>query len=527
MNGFDQIQSAASSLEVAVPVPEQQAKREKVELGPKHREHLAWLEGKGYGEYDAEKNLVNTHTCHVEEMCEHFELPGDFETTATGKEGASGRNCCLIPMKRGIWLCVRYNNATEGPTWAVNAKGHAYCFVGKAMPKGKVDPADLIVSEALKTDKFFVCEGVPYVQVTRRGRQETLLANSETYGRLLRMRHRNAHHQVAKGEWLRNGVEQLVATAIEEGEEIPVFVRIAFHNGRLYVDLCDHERNIVEISGDGYRVVQEAPVRFLRTDRMKPLPIPQPGGILDDLKLFANIADEDFPLLVGAIIGALHPTGPYPVISLIGGDGRAKTCLALVILALIDPSVVKGCSPPEKNEDLILAVQQRWVYLIDNLDEIKGWLSDSLCRLSTGGATERRTLYANAETSVFRAKRPIILTSVRDIVKAPDLNSRTLKFDLPRVGNHKPENELWQEFEEARPKILGAVHGGVGRAEESAHHSAQQSAETCGFLPLGSGRRARHGTAQGFDSGNVPANAGGGRQRATQRGGGAEGHRVW
>jgi hypothetical protein len=204
---------------------------------------------------------------------------------------------------------------------------------------------------------------------------------------------------------------------------------------------------------------------------MLALPIPQPGGKLEDLKPFVNIESDDFPLLVGVIIGALHPTGPYPIVSLIGGDGRAKTCLAIVLLMLIDPSIVKGCSPPEKNEDLILAVQQRWVYFIDNLDEVKAWLSDSLCRLSTGSASERRTLYKNSDTSVFRAKRPVILTSIKDVVKAPDLNSRTVKFDLPRLRNHTSEAQLWQAFEKARPAILGALYTAVSAAIRNLPHT--------------------------------------------------------
>jgi hypothetical protein len=50
------------------------------------------------------------------------------------------------------------------------------------------------------------------------------------------------------------------------------------------------------------------------------------------------------------------------------------------------------------------------------------------------------------------------------VVKAPDLNSRTLKFDLPRIANHRGEVELWEEIERARPKILGAIYSAVATA---------------------------------------------------------------
>ena len=40
----------------------------------------------------------------------------------------------------------------------------------------------------------------------------------------------------------------------------------------------------------------------------------------------------------------------------------------------------------------MLAAKQRRILFFDNLSDIVKWLSDALCRLSTGGAIERRTL---------------------------------------------------------------------------------------------------------------------------------------
>jgi hypothetical protein len=142
-------------------------------------------------------------------------------------------------------------------------------------------------------------------------------------------------------------VDQLTAIALEEGDEIPVYVRLAHVTGKLYIDLADRERRIVEIDANGWRVVDQAPVRFMRSDKMRPLPVPEASGTLEDLRPFVNVEAEDFPLLIGALLGMLQPAGTFPAVSIIGGDGRAKTCLATVLLMLIDPSIIKGCAPPE------------------------------------------------------------------------------------------------------------------------------------------------------------------------------------
>lgn len=464
MDGFHEIKTATE--QPTVPVPEPPPAKpdnyERVTLGSVHREHKAWLEGKGYLDWDDDEGCGNTHTAALVALHEHFAMKGEFSTSATGKELPRDRNCAIYPIKGGAWRVVRYNSGQE-PGWDKTKNGHATCVLNKAAPKEKSD-ADTIVSEALAVDKFFNWQGIAYVEVQRQGKPETLLVGSDAYARLLRVRHRNKHHQVAKGDWIRNAVDQLIATAIEEGPEIPVYVRMAYVDDKLVIDLADRDRNVVIIDADGWQVVKEAPVRFLHSEKMLPLPIPERGGSLLDLKPFVNVEKDDFPLLIGAILGMFHPTGPYPAINLIGGDGRAKTCTATVILMLVDPSIVKGCSPPDTNEDLILAVLQRWIYFIDNLSDMKSWLSDSCCRVGTGSAMERRTKYKDRETSAFVVKRPMLITSIRDVITHPDLNSRTLKFDLPQVTNRKPEKELWAEFEKSRPKILGALYTAVSTA---------------------------------------------------------------
>jgi hypothetical protein len=138
MQGFQQISAPTSQLALHVPatspVPKPQPKQHKhVKLGPKHKEHIAWLQGKGYGEWDENAHGYNTHTKHIEEMCKHFELPGDFEhESATGKDGASGRNCIIYPRERGLWLCVLYGGE-GGHGWAMSEGGrHAHCRQGPA-----------------------------------------------------------------------------------------------------------------------------------------------------------------------------------------------------------------------------------------------------------------------------------------------------------------------------------------------------------------------------------------------------------
>src|SRR4029077_12003263 len=58
---------------------------------------------------------------------------------------------------------------------------------------------------------------------------------------------------------------------------------------RVYLDLCDPDWRAVEIGPDGWRIIANPPIRFRRTAGMLPLPLPEPGGSLENLRPFLNV----------------------------------------------------------------------------------------------------------------------------------------------------------------------------------------------------------------------------------------------
>jgi hypothetical protein len=67
---------------------------------------------------------------------------------------------------------------------------------------------------------------------------------------------------------------------------------------------------------------------------------------------------------------------------------------------------------------------------------------------------------------LFEAQRPVILTSIGEVAKRSDLLNRCLNFELPPIAasNRASEQELWREFDIARPRILGALLDAVAGA---------------------------------------------------------------
>ena len=83
------------------------------------------------------------------------------------------------------------------------------------------------------------------------------------------------------------------------------------------------------------------------------------------------------------------------------------------------------------------------------------WLSDTLCRLATGGGFATRQLYTDSEEVLFDAVRPIILNGIEDMISSPDIADRAIFLTLAPISEtrRRTERELWQSFRERAARI--------------------------------------------------------------------------
>jgi hypothetical protein len=270
------------------------------------------------------------------------------------------------------------------------------------------------------------------------------------------------------GQALADALNVIEGQAFFEGREYPCFVRVAEHEGQLYFDLANEYWKVAVIDAAGWQVIDSAacPVRFRRAAAMLPLPTPTEGGHIGELRRFVNVTDDSWPLLLGWLVAAFRPSGPYPILMLLGEQGSAKSTTARVARALIDPNKAPLRSEPRDPRDLMIAAENGWIAAYDNLSFLPGWLSDSLCRLSTGGGFATRTLYADSEETIFDAMRPVILNGIEEPGTRSDLLDRCVILPLPRIpeAQRRTEAEHWRDFKQAHGRLLGAVLSAVSVA---------------------------------------------------------------
>lgn len=330
----------------------------------------------------------------------------------------------------------------------------------------KPTQANVLVQLAQQAELFHTPDGIPYATVPVGDHRETWPIRSRRFSQWLKRMYYAETNKVPSSAAMSDALGVLEARALWDGQEKPVHIRVAGYEGRIYLDLCNPRWEVVEITREGWRVIQDPPVKFTRTEGMLELPRPL-GGNVRHLRPFTNVADEDsWRLLCSWLVMALRPTGPYPVLILQGEQGSSKSTLARVLRSLIDPSSAPLRSAPKEERDLLIAARNSWVISLDNLSGTPPWLSDALCRLATGGGFSTRALYTDAEEVIFSAQRPIMLNGIDDVATREDLRDRAIVLQLPHIPSNerKPEQVFWREFEGVRPAILGGLLDAVATA---------------------------------------------------------------
>jgi putative DNA primase/helicase len=272
------------------------------------------------------------------------------------------------------------------------------------------------------------------------------------------------------GQALEDGLRILEAKA-GKGMEYRPWVRVAEHRDRLYYDLCDDAWRAVECTGTGgWSIVDHVPVR---SKGMRRQVEPEAGGMIEELRRFLNVNEADHKLVVGWLVAALRERGPFPILLAHGEHGSGKSVFCRLLRSLVDPNAAPIRAIPKDDHNLILTATNSWILAFDNLSGVPAWLADGLCRIASGDGFAVRELYANREETIFVAQRPIMANGIPQLAERSDLGDRALVVRLQTIpaSDRLPERELEARWDQARPRILGALFdaicGALGNLERT------------------------------------------------------------
>lgn len=344
---------------------------------------------------------------------------------------------------------VNANSATAVPTLQQSQRS-----------RSQSDQLIALVAD-LDVDFFHNSDDQTFATYARDGHMETVEIASNAFNRFCENLNYKKTSRGISNTALATVKSTLSAKARCDGPERTTAFRCARIENVIYIDLANELWEVIEVSSRCVRVISAAdcPVRFIRGQGMLPLPKPISGAALQELDPFlpTNVAGK--ALIKAYLVGAFYPGIPVPVLNLTGPQGSGKSTIARRVRALIDPNRSPLRTEPHDSRDIAAAAKHNYLVVFDNVSNIPIWLSDTMCRLATGGGFASRALYTNDEEHIVQALRPIVITAVNNVIMRGDLADRTINvsFDLIQEDSRATEASLDQDFEATRPRIFGAL----------------------------------------------------------------------
>jgi hypothetical protein len=354
----------------------------------------------------------------------------------------------------------------RGPEPALDLIQHARYVPRPAKPESSAGKQDDLLTDLVF---FQTAEQKLYAQLPLNGHREIWPLKSRAFqswlSRQIYQRDGKAAGQSVISDLLNHCTAAADATPARDHVHLRVGGSLAQRH--VWLDTGTPEWNAIEVTSAGWRCQATPAVYFRRARGFQALPSPITGSSLNPLRKFCNAEDQGtFIMLCAWLIGAMSPAGPYPILMLQGEQGSAKSTTARVLRNLIDPARPAVRSTPKDERDLMIAASNCWILSLDNMSGTPQWLSDALCRLSTGGGFATRELHSDAEETIFEATRPVIMNGIDDIATQADLLDRALVVTLPSIPEERrrAEREFWQDFDSQAGALLGSVLTAVAGA---------------------------------------------------------------
>ena len=320
--------------------------------------------------------------------------------------------------------------------------------------------ADLLTSITTENAELFTDENKePFASFEQDGHEEVWPINSKGFREWLSYKYYAEFGKAPRDASIKDALGALAGIATHEGDELPVYLRCAPNPAGegYYIDLCNDQWQVAEVTPTGWRVLDDSPVKFKRSNTMSLLPTPEAGGKISDLWQFANIHEDDRGLVICWMLESMRPETPYPILELGGEQGSAKSSTQSRLRDFIDPSTINLRAAPKTVEDVFVSAARNHLASYNNLSHLSAPMQDALCTLATGGGYGGRKLFTNDEESVWESKRPVIMNGISTLVTAPDLLDRAIRIESPKLKTYISESELQKSFDEKQAGIFGAL----------------------------------------------------------------------
>jgi hypothetical protein len=176
----------------------------------------------------------------------------------------------------------------------------------------KEKAADILIRLATGVKELFHApDGTGFAIILVGDHLETWPLRSKGFRRWLAREFFTETASAPNSDAIQSALNVIEARAHFDGRHRATHVRVGAFEGRMYLDLADAQWRAVEISSDGWRIIDQSPIVFRRAAGMLALPHPVHGGSINELRKFLNVKDDrDYILSVAFMLAAPRERGP-------------------------------------------------------------------------------------------------------------------------------------------------------------------------------------------------------------------------
>lgn len=258
-------------------------------------------------------------------------------------------------------------------------------------------------------------------------------------------------------------------------KRVHTYTRIAQTHEGIFYDLCNDKHEVVKITPEAVEILplkKEFPV-FVHSNRLTPQIKPDLKNhdyALDTFIDLLSIEDSEKFLFKVHLISLFLEGIPIPIIDLFAEQGKGKSGLSATIKRIVDPqsdNIKENINKmPVKEENYILECASKYLISWDNISSISASQSDDICRIITGGATEKRRLYHDRELIVEYLRKKFVINGIGVNLNRGDYLERSINYSLKFIEkeNRLTEQKYDDRINELLPHILADIFNSLSKA---------------------------------------------------------------
>ena len=231
--------------------------------------------------------------------------------------------------------------------------------------------------------------------------------------------------------------------------------------------LADDQWRYVVVTEKKPKISKKSDFKFLKTIEDREQVRPEPGGDYLDLVLpKLNMSDDDALLYAIYLVHGFCRDSNHFAAVISSSKGTGKSTLSRMTSELISPCRTSITIQPNTEDDLKTILANNYVAAFDNTRTFSEAFSNILCPAITGGTATKRKLYTNSDQVVYKLHNMILINGIDVVPYKADLAERSLYFELKPIPSDKrrTDSEIWEEFEQDKPRILGAIFNTLSSA---------------------------------------------------------------